>query len=391
MSAIRSITFKYLRFMSASRAVLAMTIISIVGIAIGVATLTVTYSVAGGFGDAYRRAILDFSAHVILLSTGEIENAALVEKRLQKFGDQITGVSPFLYREGLLIHDGQIRGVLIKGVTSEGQKSISNMEVSSGGAVVGKYLAQEMGVNEGDTVRLMLPEHWKEGDVIGFETFPVSGTFETGMYDFDSQFVLINLKEAQQIFNAPDKVSGIEIKLSDWKDAPSFARALEKEFVYPLYATDWQELNQSLFQAVGLEKLMFAIIMGALVVVAAFNIVGTVMLKILYKTSDISILRALGMNIGGVKRLFILQGLFTGFLGTVLGMVLAFIIIWSVGEFGWIRIPEEIYLLSTLPVCISWRAGVLIAAFSLGVSFLASVVAARKVLSLSIVRGLHRS
>jgi lipoprotein-releasing system permease protein len=481
MSSNRNITWKYLRFFSKSKAVMAMTIISILGIAIGVATLTITLSIASGFGDQYRKSILDFSAHVVLLSTEEIEDASSVQKQLDQFRASeedvkdwegsslsisilrvverlwwrvddlyvaaqyssvipqwffsfidylhpkraaewayakdfypralvkriekilkmsrrgIIGVNPFIYREGLLIHKGQIRGIMIKGVDSVGMKKVSNMDVTfeqsddeGSRIVLGSYLAKEIGAKTGDQVRLMLPKHWSESGAKGFQKFIVSGTFESGMYDFDSQFALLDLREAQKIFGVSDRVSGFEIKLDDWEKSGAVAMSLEQEFPYPMYASDWRELNKSLFEAVKLEKLMFLIIMGALVIVAAFNIIGTVMLRILYKTSDIAILRALGMKTGKIKQLFIAQGIFTGLLGTVLGLGISLIFAWSITEFGWIKIPAEIYLVNTLPICISFTACVMIAAFSLLVCWLTSAIASRRILELPIIRGLHR-
>lgn len=481
MSATSKITWKYLKFFSKSKAVMAMTIISILGIVIGVATLTVTFSVAKGFGKEYRKSILDFNAHVVLLSTEEIDDTADALEKIEKYKSTpeeveewkassnamsvlrlveyfwqmfdhmyisaqyspnlspavfdlldkvhpkslaewarskdiypkniverivkllklsqrgVVGVSPFIYREGLLIHKGQIRGIMIKGVKPSGIASVSNMEVefpaAEGGVesiILGSYLAKEIGAKVGDRVRLMLPEHWGESGPSSFKEFEVVDTFESGMYDFDSQFALLELERAQKIFNAGDKVSGIELKLDDWKKSPMMAMKLEQEFPYPIYASDWKELNRSLFEAVQLEKLMFIIIMGALVIVAAFNIIGTIMLRILYKTSDISILRALGMKTSGIKRVFVMQGLFVGIIGTTIGLVLALAFIWSITKFGWIKIPPEIYLLKTLPVCISALACVMIAAFSLIVCWLTSSIASQRILELPVIRGLHR-
>lgn len=480
MSVARNIAWKYLRFFRGSRSVMAMTIISIIGIAIGVATLTVTVSIANGFRTEYRKAILDFSAHVVLLSTEEISDEKEVMRKLDGYkvdnqeaaewksseylidllkvleyisikiddfyfaiqyndkipitlysllnkihpknlsqsayakglypkslvnkivevlkisGKGIVGVNPFLYREGLMIHEGQIRGIVIKGVDPNGLKAISNMTVSFSGnegnkeVILGSFLAAEMNLKKGDKVRLMLPEHWKETGPEGFEEFDVAGIFESGMYDFDSQFALMDLRTAQKIFDAENRITGVEIKLDDWRKSPLFALRLEENFKYPIYASDWMELNRSLFEAVKLEKLMFIIIMGALVIVAAFNIIGTVMLRILYKTSDISILKALGTPNSIIKRIFVLQGIYVGVVGTFIGIIFSLIFIWSVTEFKWVKIPAEIYLIKTLPVCISWPACVMIAAFSILVCWFTSRVASNKILELSIVKGLHR-
>jgi len=476
MSTTSNIAWRYIRSSSSSKAVLAMTIISILGIAIGVATLTVTLSVAGGFGDAYRKSITDFSAHVVLLSTGEIEDyqkklgelkkfevseaekeewkkseltvsllrfikslwvkfdfhymnitfdhpdawySALLDwvhpanvssymyvhnlypkglisrisKLLELSQRGIVAVNPFIYREGLVVFNGQIRGIIIKGVEPTGFKKVNNVDaqVPEGENIsLGLQLANELGVKKGDSIRIMLPEHWEDGRAGRFKELVVTDTFETGMYDFDSQFALLNLDAAQKIFNAPNKVSGIEIKLDDWEKSRAVSNRMEREFIYPFYVTNWQELNRSLFEAVKLEKIMFIIIMGALVIVAAFNIIGTVMLRILYKTSDISIFRALGMDVHRIKKVFISQGLIVGAFGTAIGIIIALILIWSIQEFGWIEIPSEIYLLKTLPVCISKTACVMIAAFSLIVCWLTSVMAARKVTQLPLIKGLHR-
>lgn len=480
MSVSKNIAWKYLRF-SGSKSVKAMTIISILGIAIGVATLTITLSIANGFGKEYQKSILDFSAHVVLLSTDEIGNYDEKLDRLEKYKvsnsesekwkqsflkisflkmseyiwikldelylnvqyspvvpkflfniiealhpgnvaawmyrndlypkymvgnlvetmklyqSGIIGISPFIYREGLLIHKGKIRGIMIKGINPTDFEKISRMNIDFGdagnidkGIVLGSFLSKELGAEKGDKVRIMLPQHWSERGATSFDEFVVAGTFESGMYDFDSQFAILDLEVAQKIFDAAGKISGIEIKLDDWKKSQIMAMTLEREFPYPIYASDWRELNKSLFEAVKLEKLMFIIIMGALVIVAAFNIIGTVMLRILYKTSDISILRALGMKIINIKKVFVLQGLAVGVLGTGLGLIAALVLLWSVVEFNWVTIPPEIYLLKTLPVCISFLACVMIAAFSLAVCWITSVVASNRIVGLPVLKGLHR-
>jgi len=485
MSAVKEITFKYLRSFKASRSVAVMSVISFIGIAIGVATLMVTFSVASGFGKAYREAILNFNAHVVLLSIDEIQDAGVVREHLKMFDatDQskeeweesrfvrsllrpiqslwvslyrsymtsqfkedgwikhvmmrghpifiseylysrelypkswvdaivkivrqseigIVAVNPFVYREGLLIHKGDIRGIAIKGVDLKHMSDFSGTTITMFDAVsspegedplpmivLGEQLVSEISAEPGDSIRLMLPEHWKEGSRESFKEFRLGGSFESGMYDFDSQFVLLDIDDARSLFGLNDVASGFEIKLDDWEKAPIFAGRLEKEFPYPIYASHWQEMNQSLFEAVKLEKVMFAIIMGALVIVAAFNIIGTIMLKVLYKTSDIAIMRALGMEVDQVKRIYVYQGFIVGLLGTAAGLALAVFIIWTIQEYEWIRIPADIYLLKTLPVCISWLAGVMIAAFSLLVCWITSEAASKKVLDLSIVKGLHR-
>lgn len=375
----KEIALKYLRPSSGGRAVTVMAIISIIGIAMGVAALLVSYSIAGGFKEAYEKAILNFNSHVILMSPQEIEDYDAVVKKVREFApDEVKEVNPFLWREGLLIYNGKIRGIVLKGTTHP---------VPS--IMIGSFLAKEMGISDGDTVKIMFPAG-REDETGNFTEFSVAGVFESGMYEFDSQFALMGIKELQDIFNAENVVSGIEIKLNDPETAPAFARRLEGVLDYPIYATDWQEMNAYLFQAMRLEKLGFIIIMGTFVVVAAFNIIGTIVLRILYKSSDISIMRALGMRARSVTKVFTAQGLAIGTVGTLAGVGAAAILLWSIKRFNWIDIPEEIYLIKTLPVCISWTAGILIAAFSILVSYVTSVIASAKAAELPIVKGLHR-
>jgi len=385
MSVVREITCKFLSLKKAPRSIAAMTVISIIGIAIGVATLTVTYSVANGFSKAYREAIMGFTSHVVLLSIGEIEDYQDAIENLEKYKDEISSINPFIYREGLLIHNGKIRGVMVKG-----GKSVRNDELQGSGTLLGSDIARELKISKGDKIRLMLPEHWQNKKGARFAELKVDDTFSSGMYDFDSQFLLLDLEHAQKLFNAENKITGIEIKLKDAEKTDEFVAKIEDEFIYPFYASTWKELNRSLFDAIKLEKIMFVIIMGTLVIVAAFNIIGTVMLRILYKTTDISVLRALGMKKRALEKVFTWQGVAVGAFGTLIGLIISFIIIWSIIKFEWISVPEEIYLIKTLPVCISLKACVMISAFSILVSYITSMLASKRVTEVPVTKGLHR-
>lgn len=485
MSLVRKITWKYLRFSSNSKSVMAMTLICILGIAIGVTTLIVTHSVANGFGKAYRKAILDFNAHVLLMTAdNEIDDyekllselnvyniseeeikewqdlkplfagVEIVEYLWQKYNDYMFRVkyfrgdenfltkifekidpvnvaqildekglipvfikeklarmsvlskkgiiaeSPFIYREALLVHNEQIRGILIKGVNPSKFEKLSGIKIDreildekntqENSVYLGSELVLELGVKEGDTIKIMMPGKYSSDEAGKFLDMNVGGIFNSGMYDFDSQFVLMDIVLAQKLFNMQGKITGLEIKLDDWSKSKRFAYDLENTLLFPYYATSWEDINKSLFQAVKLEKIMFIIIMGSLIIVAAFNIIGTIMLRILYKISDISILRALGINIHNLEKIFVCQGVVVGAIGLLLGLIVSILFIWSLQEYNWIRIPYDIYLLKTLPVCISWLACVLVSIFTLFICWLTAVIASRKILHLPIIKGLNR-
>jgi len=379
-------TFVFLRYLfmrGAPRSVKISAVMTFMGIAIAVAVLIVSLSVAKGFETSYKRSILDFNAHLILTDqSGEFGNYNEIKGKISLY-DGISGVEPFIYRESMAVRDGIIKGVVIKGTGAGLNLKKFGREESEGKfqAFLGKALAKRLGVTEKTAVSLMLENN-------NFKNIEAIGTFESGLYDYDSQFVLMKIADVQRLFNVPDVVSGIEIRLLNPDDAAPMARLLEEEFHYPYQFTTWEELNKPIFEAVRLEKIMFAVIMGTLVLVAMFNIISTLVLKVLYKLKDISILSAIGMRKKTLRVMFTFHGIVLGMSATLTGSVMGVLFAGALARWEFIHIEPEIYFLSSLPVAIEWNLIALILFTGTVVSLFVSYFAAIRVVGTEMAEGL---
>ncbi|MBU4484391.1 ABC transporter permease [bacterium] len=386
-----------------------MSFISIVGIALGVATLITSYSIGRGFEKEYHRTILDFNAHIVVLKQSEISdyNQLFNELKSEKWQEKgLVGATPFIYREGLIVHNKKVKGVVIKGIDPENLPSVSNIKMeffdannsltgnfaNSDTVLVGSALADFIGIDEeSSSINLLTPGGSIENvsDADKYLKLNVVGTFESGLYDYDSQFILMTNKSLQSIFNMGDKVTGFEIKLDDPDKAFLFGRELAHELQDSTYKiTDWSELNRNLFQAVKLEKLVFTLIMGIMVIVASFNIIGTIIISIIDKRRQISVLKALGTPVSKLIVIFLTQGLLLGLIGAILGLILGLFTIWGVGAYQIIPIDPEIYFLNRLPVAFSPIAYAMLFIAAFGLCGVTSYVAAKKVTDMNIVNGL---
>jgi len=383
------IAARYLCGSSTGKTIKIITLISILGIMLSVASLVTSYSIAGGFKDAYERSILSFNSHIILSAPTEISNyAAVIEKVKNALGDELENASPFLWRETLIVAGKEVRGVVFKGSPNEYIKRVSGITLKDGEVVIGSSIADEAGIKIGDTVRVLVSV--SNGAPQEFKELVVAGFFDSGMYEFDSQFVLMEIDSERRLFGAGDIASGIELRLRHPNRSESASNALMEVLDYPIQATSWEEINKDLVKAMKLEKLGFSIIMGLFIIVASFNIMGTTVMHILQKATDISILRAIGMPGRDIRLVFLYQGLLIGMCGVLSGILVSSAIVWSIQKFKWIKIPKEVYLLSSLPVSFSWKVTIAVFIFGVFVCFLASLVSSKRVLELPITKELHR-
>ncbi|MBI2342319.1 MAG: ABC transporter permease, partial [Deltaproteobacteria bacterium] len=284
----------YIFMRGAPASLKAYTLLTLAGIAVATAVLVTALSVAEGFESSYKRSILDFNAHVILLKDGdEISDYGQKMDDLGKF-EGIVASTPFIYRESMAVNKGAVKGIVIKGVDFKRLPSVSNIIIKgfgdsqqdkekAGAVFLGKALAEKLNIKEAGEINILIGEN-------KFQRISVAGIFESGLYDYDANFALTSIKNAQNIFGAGDFATGIEMKLNDPANADKMADILRGEFQYPYQIATWSELNSPIFEAVHLEKIMFAVIIGSLVMVGIFNIVGALLLKILYKVKDIIIL-----------------------------------------------------------------------------------------------------
>lgn len=390
---------KYLRN-PAKRGIRLVLRLAVLGVALGVATLSLTQAVMNGFERVFRESILGFNAHLVVLKDGEMTDPAGEERAiLAPISGEALAATPFLYREVLLVAHGRVKGAVFKGIDPLTFARVYAVKTRrAGGAqvpakieellkgegeipnvVLGEDLAEELGIAGPDeTLKVFLPKKSTGTGEKNFQSFKVAGIFQTGLYEFDRGFAFVDLGRMQGILESPGLATGIEMKLKRPLDADALALDL-KESLGPGYeAVSWQRLNGPLFSALRNERLMFLIIMAMVVAVASFNIVGVLLLMIFDRSREISILRALGAPNRGVQRLFGYQGLAIGALGSVLGIALAAGLGWFVQRSGVLKLEKEVYLIERLPV--AWSPSVLAATagVSLAIALLATWVAVRR-------------
>ncbi len=372
-------------------------ILATLGVALGVATLTLTQAVSRGLEKVFHRSILGFNAHLVLLKEGEMSDPAHEAARLKKaLAEQWKSSTPFLYREVLLVSEGRVKGAVLKGIDpltfsevyavkvrpgidTQVPANIRNLLQAPGEfprLVLGRDLAEELGIRaEGKTIKVFVPAPPEAGKKTpgSFQVFEVGGIFETGLYEFDHGFAFVDIGKMQGVFGVPGRATGIEAKLHDPREAEVLSEQLKKNFRLPYDVVSWQKLNAPLFRALKLERILFFIVMAMIVVVAAFNIVGVLLLMIFDKSREISILRALGAPERGLKTIFAWTGLALGGVGSLLGLLLGGGIAWLLHATDWVRPAKEIYLVDRLPIDFSFG---MIAAV-VGSSLLISLIATR--------------
>jgi len=383
--------------------------ITVLGLTLGVAAQCVALSILGGFEKSFTQSILGFNAHLVVMREGEIDQREpVLDKILSLAGpNAITGATPFLYREGLMAHHSKVKGVVFKGIDPLTFPRVYDVKVrlfrdlaakssldellkphgDEGRLLLGVDLADSLGVKDDDRIVSVLSPQGdlkRISDVNNFKRFEVVGTFESGLYEYDSQFAFLSLPEAQAFFKVPGKITGWEMRLADYGQAKPLARRLEKALGIPFQAISWDELNAEIFYALKLEKKLFFIIMGLIVVVAAANLVGLVVILVSDQTREVSIFRAMGMKAKTLKKVFTLQGMLLALTGAVLGTALGWMLSSFLATHALFKLAKEVYLVSALPIDLSvWNmAGVLV--FCLIVSYGATQIAARRLMKMKL-------
>lgn len=383
--------------------------IAVIGLMLGVASQSIAVSILGGFEKVFTQSILGFNAHLVLMKEGEIADPEAVLQDLKPFENPegITHITPFLYREGLIAHHGKVKGGILKGIDpltfgdvydvklrifSSSSASPPLPEALKNGEgepkiLLGSDLAEYLGVTPEDrTVSILSPQGdlKKIADVNNFKRFEVAGTFSSGLYEYDSQFALLTLSQAQSFFKSEGRVTGFEMRMGAPQEAQEWAGRMEKTFPPPFQIIPWQELNAEIFQALKLEKRLFFLIMGLIVTVAAANLIGLIVISVAHQSGEISILRAMGMRSKKIARIFFWQGMMLSLLGVVLGTMLGAAVSYFLSSHALFSIAKEVYLISSLPISLSWKNFLGVVLFSVGISFLVTKLAARRATQLNL-------
>ncbi|MBL1294647.1 MAG: lipoprotein-releasing ABC transporter permease subunit [Thiotrichales bacterium] len=386
---------RYTRAKRRNHFISAISLVSILGLAVGVIVLITVISVMNGFQKEIRDTILGATSHVTVSGTeGRLSNwQSLVEQSLQF--DHVVGAAPYVRGEGMISTGGKVNGVLVRGILPNQEVTVSDfgdrmLEGSLDDLVVGEFniilgfdLARAVNARVGDKITLITPQVTLSpvGVLPRLKRFTVKGIFRLGNYQYDSSIALTHLEDAAKLFRLPGKVSGVRLKLDDMFAAPAVSRELLNGLPEVYYVSDWTKANVNYFKAVETEKSVMRIILFFIVAIATFNIVSTLVMLVTDKESDIAILRTLGASPGVVMRIFIVQGTVIGVLGIILGTIVGVILATNVGvivpaieEFvGRELFSSEIYYLSGVPSEFRWEDLGIIVSVSFVLTILATI------------------
>ena len=328
------IGLRYIRARRKNHFVSFIAFISIAGVALGVFSLIVVLSVMNGFGNELRDRTLSMTSHATVSGyDGYLSDWEMAVDKAKK-NNEVVAAAPYIRKEVMLSNGRRVSGSLIRGIQPEMETTVSLVEskmisgsltdLKSGeyGLVLGRELANTLGVYEGDRVTVITPQAsiTAVGVMPRLRRFRVVGVFEVGMHQFDAAMAYMHIDDAAKLFSYKDKVNGIRLKLTDLFEAPRITRDIEKDFGEDYWVKDWSKQHKNFFRALQTEKTVMFIILLMMVSVAALNIVSTLMMTVTDKESDIAILRALGMRPSSVMVIFIIQGAFIGLFGTLIGV-----------------------------------------------------------------------
>jgi len=398
---------RYLRSRRNSRTASLNTVISTGGVAVGVTALIVVLGVMNGLRDDLRERILVANPHLRVLTFGSglrLDDWQSVIAQVRKEPGVIAAAPEVISQAGITAGQDYGEGVNLVGFDPDtGTMSVTSLPGAitkgdlsfktdkpgvDGGILLGSRLASRLSVYPGDVVTLVPVTQAKMNPALGvavprFWKFEVTGLFDTGMFQYDNQFVVLSRETAQRFTGLGNAVSGIAVRVNDPERAPAIGAALEKRLGYPYRALDWQTQNSSLFSALQLEKLAMGLIIFFIMVVAAFNIVGTLTMVVTDKTREIGILRAMGLTSPAVGRVFLVQGAVIGGIGTALGLVLGLSVAYVVDRSGWVRINPAVYFIDHLPVHIEWLDVAVVVLASLAIAVCATLYPSRSAAALT--------
>ena len=406
------ISLRYLRAKRKQIFVSIITFISVAGIFLGVAALIIVLAVMNGFETDLRNKILGINSHVVLMQyTGAMKDYQKVASEVEQV-EGVVASTPFIFSQAMLRNEGRTSGVILRGMSVDtafkvinlgkmhegnieylSEKQRSTMELGKDksalpGIVIGKELAKNMGLLLFDPVNIISPMGISTpmGMVPKMKKFVVVGIFDSGFYEYDSTLAYVSLRDCQDFLNLGERVTGIEIKVNDIYKANIIAKSIEKKLGFPFWARNWMEMNKNLFSALKLEKRVMFIILSLIVLVAAFNIISTLIMIVMEKNKDIAILKSMGATSASIMRIFIYQGVTIGAIGTLMGCIgglavalnLEKLSVYIENLFGFKILPGDVYYLSQLPSQVNYSDVVIIIIGTMLICFLSTIYPSRR-------------
>jgi lipoprotein-releasing system permease protein len=386
---------RFLQFQKSSRSqsfISFVTLISITGVMLGVASLIIALTILGGFERELKEKVIGFATHiqVTTITNQPIRYYQNVETKLKKEIPGIRSVSAYISKEGMVNYGDVTEGIIIKGVeqvtTDSGIKSylikgnINFEKIDEGlyGCVMGKKLLNTLGAALKDTVLVFgLQGHIQTSIAPNVVAFVIQGVYESGMSEYDDVYIFAGIPSVQRLINYEDAVSGFEVMIDKVDNAPLIANEIANSLGYPFNARTLFQLYRNLFTWIELQKEPIPIILGLIIAVASVNIIGTLLMLVLEKRKQIGILRSLGASAKDIKRIFLLNGTVIAVVGIVLGNMFAFIICWLQLEYQFFSLPSTIYFMKTVPIYFKPENFLIVSGISFILCIIASYIPAR--------------
>ena len=396
------IGLRYLRARRQETFISLITLISILGVMIGVMTLNVVMGVMTGFEETLRDRLLGINAHVAVVKSGDQlrDYQKLLDQVVKEEG--VVAATPTVYGQVMLTSGARVTGVVVRGVDPDRVNKVVDIQrymkegsvaglkaqhplqiegrtVLLPGILVGERLASQLGVFVGSPVQVVSPlgSPTAIGVIPKVRRFVVSGILNTGMSEIDSTLVFMGLADAQKFFELGDGVTNIEIRVNNVNRSREIAEQIQRRLGFPYFTEDWSRLWPNLFSALQLEKTVYFLVLLLMVLIGAFNIISTLVMVVMEKKKDIAILRSMGATRESIRNIFLFKGSVIGIIGTSLGVLLGLAVCVFLDTYGF-QLPKDTFLISTVPVRIYLGNFVLVAVASLFVCLIASLYPARQ-------------
>jgi lipoprotein-releasing system permease protein len=367
-----AIALRYLRSKRKDKFISFTTWIAVAGIAIGVMAIILVIAVMTGFQDEIRDRLLGIRPHIVIIPDWGIRDPERVVERLKRI-DGVVSASPFIEFQGMAQGPGRVAGVLVRGIEPKDAAYLGRL-MKSGSIdalnqkdtiLLGKELARELGVLPGDLFTLVIPFGGFSPAGATTETMRVrmGGAFETGMFDIDSLVAIMPIGQVESALGTG--ITGIEVKVKDVYAAGEVRDRIVSKLGPGFYGRTWMEQNKNLLSALRLEKLVMFIILALIILVASFNIISALVMTVMEKKKDIAILKAMGATNRSIMRVFVAEGLTIGVFGALLGTLVGYTLLEIQTHFQIIKLPSDVYYISTLPMKIDNLDVFLIAAVTI--------------------------
>jgi lipoprotein-releasing system permease protein len=385
------VALRYLRARRKQAFISLISLLSMAGVALGVCTLIVVLSVMSGAEAELTRKILGLNAHVgVHRAGGVMDGSGRVVEQAQA-DPQVVHAAPVVHGQVMVVSSASASGAILRGVAPADAAEVLDLERmmvmgrvadldAAGpeglpGVLLGAALARRLGASVGQAVNLINPvgEDTPVGRVPKSEPFRVAGVFRSGMYQYDSSLCYVSLRAAQRFLGLGSAVTGVELQVADIYLADRVARRLGDRLGPLYYAQDWMSMNHSLFSALKLEKITMFVILILIVLVAAFGIVSSLIMLVMEKTGDIAILKTMGATARSIRRIFVLEGLIIGVLGTAAGTGVGLLLCTLLARYQFIELPLDVYALDTLPVMVEPVVVAAVALAAIVITLLATI------------------